>query len=348
MAADDQAKEAMRAAAAGLTSFESFIGALADCPTYARLALYPKTESVPGKSALATACRYKFFVLEPEALFKEALADARAVLMLGGTLSPREAIKERLLKGLTHPVIEFECDHVVPAEHVRTAVVGVGPRGHMLQLTHRARANWTATDEVGLALVELATVAPGGVVAFFTSYEYLEACAKRWAGTGVMSGMKRPVYFEGRADGGAAFEKYSMAVRDDPASGAFLAAVMGGRLSEGINFTDDLGRLVVIVGMPFANAQDVEMAECLRNVASPKERSRLLVHGCMTVVNQCVGRAVRHSGDYAAVVLLDSRYARDSTKCLLPRFVRRNCVVSRQFGEATNVVAQFFREREGR
>ena len=346
MGNDEKAREAMRAAATGLTSFESFIGALADCPTFGRLALYPKSESIPGKSSIASACRFKFFVLEPEALFKDALADARAVLMLGGTLSPREAIKERLLKGLTHPVVEFECDHVVPAHHVRTVVVSKGPSGHLFQLTHRSRTNWTATDEIGKALVELGNAAPGGIVAFFTSYDYLDACARRWASTGAMSKMKRPVYFEGRADGRVAFEKYSMAIRDDPKCGAFLAAVMGGRLSEGINFKDELGRLVVIVGMPFANALDVETAECLKIVPTAQQRSRLLVHSCMTVVNQCVGRAVRHKNDYAAVVLLDCRYARESTKVLLPRFVRRNVLMPSEFSVATNAVAQFFSERE--
>ena len=30
---------------------------------------------------------------------------------------------------------------------------------------------------------------------------------------------------------------------------------------------------------------------------------------CMKAVNQCVGRVIRHRGDYAAVVLADARYA---------------------------------------
>ena len=30
---------------------------------------------------------------------------------------------------------------------------------------------------------------------------------------------------------------------------------------------------------------------------------------CMKAVNQCGGRVIRHAGDYAAVVLVDARYA---------------------------------------
>jgi chromosome transmission fidelity protein 1 len=38
-----------------------------------------------------------------------------------------------------------------------------------------------------------------------------------------------------------------------------LISVIGGRLSEGINFKDDLGRCVGVIGMPYPNLKAPEI-----------------------------------------------------------------------------------------
>lgn len=41
-------------------------------------------------------------------------------------------------------------------------------------------------------------------------------------------------------------------------NGAVLLASAAGRLGEGINFSDNLARAVIMIGLPYPNAMDIE------------------------------------------------------------------------------------------
>lgn len=56
-----------------------------------------------------------------------------------------------------------------------------------------------------------------------------------------------------------------------------------------------------------------------------------------------LGRAVRHINDYAAVLLLDQRYATKKDK--LPQWISRSLVSAPSFGICQSWLAKFFREK---
>ena len=49
-------------------------------------------------------------------------------------------------------------------------------------------------------------------------------------------------------------------------NGAVLFAVVGGKISEGINFSDGMGRCIVMVGLPYPSPSDVELIERIKHM----------------------------------------------------------------------------------
>ena len=192
-------------------------------------------------------------------------------------------------------------------------------------------------------------------------------------------------------------------------TGALLFAVIGGKLSEGINFSDSLARLVIVVGMPYPSKFDPAMkekmdylnkreesdrakeeaaaaaaakAEAARNeerkegdsgdttmtdvTAAPPLRvassfpggsrsqsagSRYLHTLCMRAVNQSIGRAIRHRGDYACIVLCDVRYTSEDVVESLPRWITAGPSFKpegMEFPKARQTVSQFFARHRSR
>lgn len=81
-----------------------------------------------------------------------------------------------------------------------------------------------------------------------------------------------------------------------------MFAVIGAKLSEGLNFTDDLARAVLVVGLPFANLASAELRERMsyvnrleqsrgikRTPGAKDAATELYENMCMNAVNQSIG-----------------------------------------------------------
>ena len=91
-----------------------------------------------------------------------------------------------------------------------------------------------------------------------------------------------------------------------------LVCVIGGKLSEGINFSDDLARTVIVCGLPYPSTQSMAMQQKMTFYDArgpPQFKGRDYYENlCMRTLNQAVGRALRHANDYAMIVLVDYRF----------------------------------------
>lgn len=113
------------------------------------------------------------------------------------------------------------------------------------------------------------SIVPDGLVVFLPSYSFLNTLRTKWKESGLLDklGSKKMVLFESQESTSveSVLKEYASAIRSKPPNskltGALLFAVVGAKLSEGLNFSDDLARGVVVVGLPFANLASVELKE---------------------------------------------------------------------------------------
>ncbi|XP_073400309.1 ATP-dependent DNA helicase DDX11 isoform X2 [Dendrobates tinctorius] len=307
----------------------------------------------------------KFLMLNPAVHFAEVLRECRSVIIAGGTMQPVSDFKQQLLMaaGLQpERIVEFSCGHVIPPENILPVVLCSGPTNQQLEFTYEKRGRPETMDETGRILANLCNVVPGGLVCFFPSYEYEKLILDHWEKAGTMKRLaaKKKIFQEpkqaSRVD--QVLSEYSRCIKHSgrsagPLTGALLFSVVGGKMSEGINFSDDLGRCVVMVGMPYPNIRSPELQEKMSYLdhTLPKTNGvsagKVLIENlCMKAVNQSIGRAIRHRGDFASIILLDHRYSRPTILGKLPQWIRGSTEVRPSFAPAFASIRKFFQMKK--
>ena len=238
----------------------------------------------------------------------------------------------------------FSCGHIIPKENLIALPVAKGPGGIDFDFTYDKRNSPAMIEALGNCLLELSNIIADGLVVFFPSYAYLEQVVSRWQMKGSGAAKiniwnrlleKKPIFREAKAATGTddVLDQYSQAIATG--HGGLLLSVIGGKLSEGINFSDALGRGVVVVGLPFPNIQSAQWKaklEYIEESTATRTGSRdegktaareFYENACMRAVNQSIGRAIRHRGDYASILLLDRRYKTPRIEGKLPAWIRQ-------------------------
>lgn len=134
---------------------------------------------------------------------------------------------------------------------------------------------------------------------FFSSYDYLETFYSFLEeAKGLEEIRKKKIIFkEPRLSGQVEkmLADYATAAKSKSKNGAILFSVVGGKLSEGMNFSDDLARCVIVIGMPYPNKNSPELAEKMSyldrkfgNGAGAEYYENI----CLKSVNQCIGDVI--------------------------------------------------------
>ncbi|GAB0134464.1 hypothetical protein EsDP_00002835 [Epichloe bromicola] len=375
-----------------LHALVSFLVALTNLSSEGRI-FYQRIGGPPPDIQLS------YLLLSPTHAFSSIVSSSRAVILAGGTMSPFDDYRNHLFPGLDGvKITTLSCGHVIPRQNLCVwTLAGARPGGTTFDFSYQRRGDQEMVKDLGLAILNICSVVPDGVVVFFPSYGYLDEVSAAWSSRSPQENSGQPTIWDRLQARKRVFretkgcpsdevlQEYTRAILGSDLAtpttppltgqgggGALLLSVVGGKMSEGINFSDRLGRCVMIVGLPYPNvaspewkakmeyietttlasltgstgattAKDEAMAEAKRAARDFYENA------CMRAVNQSIGRAIRHRGDYAAIVLVDRRYTTHRIQSKLPGWIRDGMGADKNsnnlLGGLMGALAAFFREK---
>ena len=146
-----------------------------------------------------------------------------------------------------------------------------------------------------------------------------------------------------------------------------LLAVCRGKVSEGIDFKDNKGRIAIITGIPFVPPNDpwvslkkeyldersawIKVSNQQQQLMNVQQRQNIpteslngsswYLQSASRAVNQALGRVIRHRHDWGAVLLLDDRFQADRQKSQLSGWVKSRVRNFNQFSDSLDNVRRF-------
>ncbi|XP_047329067.1 Fanconi anemia group J protein homolog [Impatiens glandulifera] len=325
--------------------------------------------------------------LNPSVVFKDLANLSMSVILTSGTLSPMSSFSSEL--GVQFGTC-LEAPHVIDAEsQIWAAVVSRGPGNYPLNASYKTADGYAFQDALGSSLEEICRIVPGGALIFFPSYKLMEKLCNRWRETGQWSRLNscKKTFVEPRGsqdDFERILKGYYTAIShgNKPTlgkkkrsinlgngkcnstecttkskEGAAMLAVCRGKVSEGIDFTDEFARVVILVGIPFPNINDIQVAQ-KKKYNDMYRASKGLLSGsewycqqAFRALNQAAGRCVRHKFDYGAIIYLDERFLEDRNRTHISKWIKKSIKQYENFDQSLEDLKSFFqnvKERVGK
>ncbi|UXI20413.1 hypothetical protein NH340_JMT06356 [Sarcoptes scabiei] len=299
----------------------------------------------------------KYLLLSPSIHFKDVVEKCRSVILCGGTMKPFDDYINQLYKPLKIPnerVLFRSFDHVITDDKLLAFGFYKGPNNIALNYSYSNRNSLPIIKETGQVIIELVEQIPKGIVVFFPSYDYQDLLLQQWENIGIIKILEKKnkkIFKEPKKSSSLSttLNQYSRFIGSSPENSAILFSVMGGKMSEGINFSDDLGRGVIVIGLPYANRNSLELTEKINHMNRIEKNAgnEYYENLCMRSVNQSIGRAIRHRNDYATIIMLDERYGRNSIQSKLSDWIHRRFEMIDRFDpETRSKIKDFFDQKK--
>jgi Fanconi anemia group J protein len=289
--------------------------------------------------------------LNAEVTFGELAHKARSIILTSGTLSPMDSYAQEL--GTVFD-ISLEAGHVINVEsQIFSRAVSCCAKTPLL-CTYQNYDNALFHEAVGRVVLNVSKVTPGGTLVFFPSYSLLNTSYSNWTENGFLDelrslGVPCKLFIEPRNTKDLEVDLKQFYQEIDDGKKAIFLSVCRGKVSEGINFSDDYARSVIIVGIPYPSTQDCFIKLMRQYQDEKREVNKSNLDGetwytqqAFRAINQSIGRCIRHKNDYGAIIFCDTRFASKTVNSSLSKWIRSSVINVQHFEDILVSLSSFF------
>ena len=245
--------------------------------------------------------------VNPGPFLRERFGACSTAVLFSATFAPRDYYRQLL--GLPELTEWIDVDSPFTKDQLQVRVVS--------KISTRFRDRAASLDPI-VELMECQYRAmPGNYLAFFSSFDYLQAVLRRFASRCPDVAVREQVR------GMAAAERDAFLAGFTTGGRGIGFAVLGGAFAEGIDLPGRrlIGAFIATLGLPQVNDVNSEIERRLEALFGSGYEYTYLYPGLQKVV-QAAGRVIRTAADRGTVYLIDDRYTGAGVRGLLPEWWR--------------------------
>ena len=276
-----------------------------------------------------------------------------SIIMTSGTLAPFDILENELKIRFD---MTLENEHIIDQSQYKFVIIKgfqVYDKIIPFNFEYKNRDDLKTIASLGMTILHLCkAVKKGGILVYFTSFSYLNKCYSVWGDNKIIEQISevKTIYFDNKKN-----KQLIKDFKNNKDKNSILLSVFRGTSSEGIDFKDEYARMVICVGVPYANIVEEKVQLKKQYLDEINEKSiiegltgrKWYLNDAISNVNQSLGRVLRHINDYGILVCIDERYEYKNIKNLFSKWIRDksesiNCINDNFFDS----IEKFFDEQE--
>ncbi len=239
------------------------------------------------------------------------------IILTSGTLSPIDGLEFSLKTPIP---IQLENKHIIDKSHSKFEIIKSEKLNNSIikyQFDYSNRSNLNMIKSLGnIILNYVKSLNKGGILVFFPSFNFLSQCYSIWVSDKIIEKISKikKVYYDNKMNKNLIHD-----FMINKEKNSIIFSVVRGNISEGLDFKDDFARIVICVGIPYANFYEERIQLKMKFLDGFFNQNQNLKINKMSgrdwykidaiqTVNQSLGRVLRHKDDYGMMICIDLRF----------------------------------------